>query len=90
MKWPVPQSRKVLLIMEGRNVKYGLQCSISRVSRAMQEAVPEVAASNATNGVKTYTIMSFICFQVKIVTMNPNKHSASAASIQWSNATEIG
>ena len=76
--------------MEGRNVKYGLQCCISRVSPAMQGAVPEVAASIATNGVKADEIMSFICFQVKVATMNPNKHSASAASVQWSKATEIG
>ena len=66
--------------MDGSIVKYGLQWSIGRALPAMQEAVPEVAAFNATNGVKTDAIMSFICFQVKIATMNPNKHSKAAAS----------
>ena len=86
MKWSVPQLRKRFLIMEGSNVKYGLQCGISRASPAMQEAV---TASNATNGVKTEEIIYFICFQVKIATMNPNKHSGAAASIQWSKVREI-
>ena len=55
----------------------------------MPEAVPEVAASNATNGVKADEIMSFICFQVKVATMDPNKHSASDESVQWSKTREI-